>query len=86
MWFNRAIGEIEDGVRMPIVIAPGQRLYPTIFFEYFSDAPTFDVCSLELDILPSEMQEFTDALGNLLETAKNAIHKEEEIKARITTA
>ena len=87
MWFTRAIGQTGDGELFPIVFgSTGEDIYPTMFFEYFSNAPEFDVYDLELDTLPSEMQEFTDALGNLLETAKNAIHKEEEIKARITTA
>jgi len=64
MWFKRQLAvHAESGDSFPVVTPPAdwdERLYPTMFFTYFSDAPVFNVATQSfntLDLIISDKEE-----------------------------
>ena len=81
MWFIQAIGEFEDGQRHPVYADLSESyVYATAFFNYFSDAPTFDTYDLMLESEPQV------TLKQGLEDILNAISEKEKEEVPFPTA
>ena len=77
MWFIKALGEFENGMQLPVVADLGEyAVYPTVFFNYFSDAPILNTFDLLLDKEPQI------TLGDIL----NAISEKEKEEIPFPTA
>ena len=73
MWFIRATGQFENGMNIPVIAdLSGEHMYPTAFFNHFSDAPVHNSFTLAF---PDTLHNSTELLDILLED--DAISKEE---------
>ena len=81
MWFIKATGQFENGMNIPVIAdLLGNYVYPTAFFNYFSDVPVYNSFTIAL---PNTLENSQELLGILLED--DAISKEER-KEDFTTA
>ena len=81
MWFIKAIGEFDNGMQLPVIADLGEYVvYPTVFFSYFSSAPTFDIYDLLLDKEPQV------TLKQGLKGILNAISEKEKEEVPFPTA
>jgi len=67
MWFIKALGQFENGMGIPVIADLSEsHIYPTAFFNHFSDAPVHNSFTLA----------FPDKLHDIL-LEEDAISKEE---------
>ena len=81
MWFIKATGRFENGMSLPVIAdLSGEHIYPTAFFNHFSNAPVYNMLTIAI---PDVLENSAEVLSILLE--EDAI-SEKEREEDFTTA
>lgn len=83
MWFTKVLGQLEDGSCIPVYADLGENyIFGTTFFDYFNDAPTFDI--YDLTFLSESVESETPMLDEI-EHILDVISKEKKAKKDIAS-